>query len=67
MGTLVAVEIQTALVEALSHRSARKNPPWRKNKNTYFLSYLPSCLREEGERKTLSKEEKKYEMVIGAR
>jgi hypothetical protein len=61
------VEIQTALAEVSSHRSVRKNLPWKESENAWFLSYLPLWLREEGERKTLSKEEKECEMVISTR
>jgi hypothetical protein len=62
----VVVEIQTAPVEASSHRSVRKSPPWKESESAYFLSYLPSWLRE-GEKKTLSKEVKECEMVISTR
>jgi hypothetical protein len=61
------MEIQTAPVEASSHRSVRKSPPWKESERAYFLSYLPSWLREEGEKKTLSKEVKECEMVINTR
>jgi hypothetical protein len=40
------------------------------SENTWFLipcNYLPLWLREEGEKKTLSKDKKECEMVISAR
>jgi hypothetical protein len=35
-----------------------KSLPWKESKSANFLSCLPSWLREEGERKTLSKKVK---------